>query len=375
MKKIVIQTGNRAEYGLLEPLMKEMVSQGLDVKLLVTGEHLSSTSINEIILPIAKKVDIKVSSKKPVDTAKSIGLGIWGIANALSELKPDILVLLGDRYETLAGAIAALTLRIPVAHIAGGEISEGAIDENIRHAITKLSHIHFTMTDVCAARIDLMGEEAWRIHVVGSLCKDGIKIKQKKEVEKELGISLSEKTMLCIFHPVTLEFEKTQDQIKQLLSAINKAYIQTIMIYPNTDTGGDVIIKEIKKAMKNNNKLKTFKNINRDTFLSLMSYVDLMIGNSSSGLVESPMFKLPVINVGNRQRGRDRERNVVDVECDSKEITNMIKKILNNKNFRTELKNVKNEYSDGQASKRITDIIKNLQFDKDLIMKKYEVLL
>lgn len=377
MNKVVVVTGNRADYGLLKPLLYELDSQGFDVKLIATGDHLSEKgcqSITEIDFPIEASININVNPSKKTGIGSSIGLGVRKFTKKLFELQPEIIVLLGDRYETLAVAIAAMSLNIPIAHIGGGEISEGAIDENIRHAITKLSHLHFTMTDLCGYRVKSLAEESWRIHVTGSLNQDKMNLITVGELEKELKICFDKKTILCVYHPVTLELEnRSEFEIQEVLAAIKKLDYQTIIIYPNLDYGGDIIIKEIKEFAKSNKNIILLKNVPRDQFMSLMSCVDVMIGNSSAAIIDSPLFKLPVVNIGDRQNGRDQDKNVVNVKCKCNKIATATYKILQSEQMKKRLTDVINKNSDGFAARKIVKVLKETELNQELLVKKFNI--
>lgn len=377
-KQICIMTGTRAEYGYLKIIIEKIInSKKLSLSLIVTGMHLlkeyghTIDLIQKDNIPITKIIpmyDENDSSNSAL--GKAVGSSIIKFTESLIELKPDVLLVLGDRYEPLVAAIAASTLKIPIAHIHGGDVS-GTIDESLRYAITKLSHIHFPASSKSAKRIELMGEEKWRIHMVGSTTIDNIlheKLLNKQEICKEFELNESEKIALCVQHPNVYESEIAGEQMKITLQVLRDLNLQVIIIYPNNDIGSELIIEEIKKY-KAHPKFKIFKNIQRKIYLSLLKNVDFLIGNSSSGLIESPIFKLPVVNIGDRNKGRETADNVIDVIHDYDEIKNAIKKALS-KDFRDLCKIVKNPYGDGKASERIVRILEDLKIEKKLLIKK-----
>lgn len=380
MKKIAVVTGTRAEYGLLYWTMKEIENDPeLELQLLVTGMHLSpefGLTVQEIEkdgFKIDEKIEILLSSDTGQGVAKAIGLGVIGFTQAFVRLNPDILMILGDRFEIFAAATAAMAMNIPIAHIGGGESTEGAIDEQIRHAITRMAHIHFTSCDYYAKRIKKMGEEEWRIFNVGAPGLENIKrlkLLNREEVEKLLNVDLSETTLLVTYHPVTLEMQTLKEQMDNLLSALMQTGHQIIFTYPNSDSGGRYIIKRINEFIKDYNKAKAFVNLGQQKYLSLLQYVNAMVGNSSSGIIEAPSFKLPVVNIGDRQRGRLRAENIIDVGYSEEEILNGINKALQDEEFRMKLEYIKNPYGDGNTSKKIIKILKELDTKQENFLKK-----
>ncbi|ADD01787.1 UDP-N-acetyl-D-glucosamine 2-epimerase, UDP-hydrolysing [Thermoanaerobacter italicus Ab9] len=380
MKKIAVVTGTRAEYGLLYWTMKEIENDPeLELQLIVTGMHLSpefGLTVQEIEkdgFKIDEKIEILLSSDTGQGVAKAIGLGVIGFTQAFVRLNPDILMILGDRFEIFAAATAAMAMNIPIAHIGGGESTEGAIDEQIRHAITRMAHIHFTSCDYYAKRIKKMGEEEWRIFNVGAPGLENIKrlkLLNREEVEKLLNVDLSETTLLVTYHPVTLEMQTLKEQMDNLLGALMQTGYQIIFTYPNSDSGGRYIIKRINEFIKNYNKAKAFVNLGQQKYLSLLQYVNAMVGNSSSGIIEAPSFKLPVVNIGDRQKGRLRAENIIDVGYSKEEILNGINKALQDEEFRAKLEDIKNPYGDGDTSKKIIKILKEINTKQENFLKK-----
>ena len=371
-------TGTRAEYGILRPVLRAIkASPQLDLALIATGMHLSK-EFGSTVKEIEKdgfKIDAKVEMLHTEDTgaamAKSIGKCAGGMTDALEQIKPDILLLLGDRAEMLAAAVAASYMEIPVAHLHGGEVS-GSVDDSVRHAITKLAHIHFPATEKSAKRIIKMGEDPSRIFVVGAPSLDTIlneRLPKQAELAKKYGLDLSKPILLVLQHSVVTEADEAAGQIKKTLDAIAELKYQTILIYPNADAGGRRMIKAIKKYEKYPF-IKSFKSIPYTDYLGLMRTVSVMVGNSSSGIIEAPSFHLPVVNIGTRQKGRERSTNVIDVGYNRGEIIKAVKKALYDRKFRAKVKKCKNPYGDGKASQRIVKVLSKIEITPKLLQKK-----
>ena len=380
-RKIAVVTGTRAEYGLLYWIIKE-IHDGPDLilQLVVAGMHLSpefGLTYKEIEadgFPIAEKVEMLLSSDTEVGISTSIGLGIIGFANAFERLKPDILLVLGDRFEILAAATAAAIARIPIAHIHGGEATEGAVDDSIRHAMTKMSHIHFPATDLYARRIQQMGEDPDRIFTFGAPGLDNIyrlKVPGHNELAKELAIEFGEKVAVITYHPVTLEEHTAERHISNLLAVLAGRDLTLVFTYANADTGGRIINRMISDFVKSKPNAYAFTSLGQRRYLGLLSIADVMVGNSSSGIIEAPSLKLPVVNVGDRQRGRVRAANVIDCGIGEQEIAIALDQALT-KEFRESLKNLINPYGTGQASSRIVDVLRNIRLDEELIKKRFK---
>ena len=376
-QKISITTGTRSEYGILRELIKEISkSKKLELYLLVTGMHLSKKfgyTINEIKkdkIPIHAKIKMIPSGNTPYDMSVSLGKGIVGFSKIFKKIKPDLNVVLGDRDEALASALAASHMNIPNAHIHGGEISQG-IDEYNRHAITKISNIHFAATKKSKERIIKMGENRRNVILTGSPSIDEIKmskISSKHELEKKYLVDLDKPLFLLIQHPVTTEFEKSDLQIKMTLDALSKLKNQTIAILPNSDAGNEQIINQLRIFSKKCNFLKVFPNLPRNDYLGFLRYCSALIGNSSSGIIEGSYLHTPVVNIGIRQLGREKDVNVIDVPIFSKSlILNALKKSLKKKN-----KKIKNSsiYGTGNASKKIVQYLETLPINPQMIQKK-----
>ena len=376
-QKISITTGTRSEYGILRELIKEISkSKKLELYLLVTGMHLSKKfgyTINEIKkdkIPIHAKIKMIPSGNTPYDMSVSLGKGIIGFSKIFKKIKPDLNVVLGDRDEALASALAASHMNIPNAHIHGGEISQG-IDEYNRHAITKISNIHFAATKKSKERIIKMGENRRNVILTGSPSIDEIKmskISSKHELEKKYLVDLDKPLFLLIQHPVTTEFEKSDLQIKMTLDALSKLKNQTIAILPNSDAGNEQIINQLRIFSKKCSFLKVFPNLPRNDYLGFLKHCSALIGNSSSGLIEGSYLHTPVINIGIRQLGREKDVNVIDVPIFSKPlIFNALKKSLEKKN-----KKIKNSsiYGTGFASKKIVQYLETIPINPQMIQKK-----
>ena len=379
---ICVVTGTRGEYGPLK-LLIEMInaSKKLKLSLLVTGMHLLRKYGNTIEdikkdgIPIAKIIPMYKEEESGIEgLGKAVGRAIGNFTTALYELKPDLLVIAGDRFESLAAVIVATTLSIPIAHIQGGDnVYQGQVDEQIRHAITKFAHIHFPATHKNAERIRLMGEADWRIHMVGAIAVDMI-FKYKKdllsreEICKKLNLDCSKKIILCLQHPYSFEPDKAGEQIHLTLKVLNDLNLQTVIIYPNNDPGSELIIKEI-LSFKNTPNLTVFQNLNRMDFLSLQNNADLLIGNSSTGIIEAPVFKLPVVNIGNRNKGRESGENVIDIEYDYEAIKTAVLKGLSEE-FKSFCQTILNPYGNGTASEQIVELLTGLPKKKDLLLKQ-----
>ena len=383
MKKICVVTGTRAEYGLLRWVMEGIRdSPELELQVIVTGMHLSpefGLTYNEIEkdgFNIDRKVEMLLSSDTSVGVAKSMGLGMIGFADALNVLKPDLLFVLGDRYEVLATTTAAMIARIPIAHSSGGETTEGAIDEAIRHAITKMSHLHFVEAKEYRRRVIQLGEHPDRVFLVGGLGVDNIhklKLFKKKELENSLDFKFGKRNLLITFHPVTLETNTSALHIKELLFALDELE-ETNLIFtmPNSDTDSRVLLKTILDFVEMHPNAKAFTSLGQLRYLSCVKHVDGVVGNSSSGLAEVPTFKKGTINIGDRQKGRLKADSIIDCEPNKKSIINAIQKLYTPA-FQNKLSSVKNPYGAGGGSEEIVNILKNTTLDGILKKKFYDL--
>lgn len=342
MKKICVITGSRAEYGLLSGLMKAIKEdESLELQVIATNMHLSpefGLTYKEIERDgffINKKVEMLLSSDTANATTKSVGLATIGFADAYEDLKPDMIVVLGDRYEILAAVSAALFYKIPVTHLHGGEITEGAYDDCIRHAITKMSHLHFTSTEEYRQRVIQLGEDPKRVFNVGAPGIENIKkvpLMDKKELESTLdGFTFNDKTLLITYHPVTLENSTAEEQIQSLLSALDECHdIKIIFTLPNSDTDGRVIIRLINEYVsKHQEKAIAYPSLGLKRYLSALQFVKAVVGNSSSGIIEVPSFGIPTLNIGDRQKGRIAANSVINCGTSKKDILQGLDKVLN----------------------------------------------
>jgi len=378
MRKIAVVTGTRAEYGPLRLLMKAIEkNKELELIPLITGMHLLPEYGNTYKL-VEKEFSQSVKIPMPLegDTLKDMAFylssGIKNFATYFSKNPPDIVVVTADRSEQLAAALAALYLNIPIAHINGGDVSGGTIDESIRHAITKIAHIHLAYTKTNAERIRKMGEEKNRIYITGTLAVEAIlktKLKSRNEIFSAYNLAPQKTTFLVVQHPITILKDKGYSEMKELFLALNILKEQTILVYPNCDAGGKKFITLIEKH-RNRKYLHIFKNLPHEDYLSFMKSVDVMIGNSSSGIVEAPTLKIPVINIGDRQRGRERSKNILDVKPTKDNIIKSVHYVLNNKEFQRRVKNCVNVFGEGNASKKIINVLKNLEIDDKLLTKR-----
>ncbi|MBT7590584.1 MAG: UDP-N-acetylglucosamine 2-epimerase (hydrolyzing) [Candidatus Scalindua sp.] len=382
MRKIAVVTGTRAEYGLLYWIIKSIhEAPDLELQLIVTGMHLShefGLTVREIEkdgFPIVERVEMLLSSDTESAIATSMGIGMIGFAKVYERIKSDILLVLGDRFEILSAVTSAIPFRIPVAHIAGGEVTEGAMDELFRHSITKMSHIHFPSTSKYVARIMQMGEIPENIFCFGAPGLDNViklNLLDKQQLVQELNLSHEKKWGIVTYHPVTLEKDSAKTQIDELLGGLdNFNDIYWIITFPNADMESRVIIESIEEYVKENpEKTNLFNSLGQLKYLSILKNATLMVGNSSSGLVEAPSFELPVVNIGDRQKGRIRAVNVIDVPvCKQNEIEIAINKALS-KDFRESLKGLRNPYGVGNASEKIVAILRNVSLS-DLSKKQF----
>ena len=377
-RKICVVTGTRAEYGLLYWLLKEIEADNeLQLQLIVTGMHLSpefGLTYKEIEkeFKIDKKIEMLLSSDTAIGISKSMGLAQISFAEAYEELKPYIVVVLGDRYEIFSATSAAMIAKIPVAHLHGGETTEGAFDESIRHSITKMSHLHFTATNEYKNRVIQLGEHPNRVFNVGGMGIENIKrlkLLNKEEFEKSIEFKLNKKNILVTFHPVTLEKVTAKEQFKELLDTIDELEDTNIIFTKaNSDTDGRVINQMIDEYVsKNFYKSIGFTSLGQLRYLSAIQFIDAVVGNSSSGLLEAPSFKIGTINIGNRQKGRIKAESVIDCSANKIDIKKAFERLYS-KEFQDSLLNVQNPYGDGCASTRIIDEIKKVNLSN--ILKK-----
>jgi UDP-hydrolysing UDP-N-acetyl-D-glucosamine 2-epimerase len=350
---------------------------GVDLRLIVLGAHLSpqfGETVREIEkdgLPIAARVECLLSSDTDVGMAKTLGLAVLSLADLLAQTRPDLLLLIADRYEMLAPAAVALTLRIPIAHIEGGEVSEGAIDDAVRNALTKMSHVHFTSTEGARARVIAMGEEPWRVHRAGAPSLDHLRrsrLLNREQLEEKLQIDLRSATYLVAYHPVTL-LRDTTEEADALFAALEELSVPVLFCYPNSDAGNHALLEKTRTFLATRPESKLFVNLDAVTYWSLLREVSVMIGNSSSGIMEAASFALPVVNVGFRQKGRERARNVIDAEPSAPAIGAKIAE-AGSSSFRDSLAGMTNPYGDGHAAEKIVQVLTSVPLNQELIVKR-----
>ena len=388
IKKIAVITGTRADYGYLKPLIIRIHEDDeLELQLYVTGMHLVKEhghTLDEVKkdFQVKEVVDIGVKSKNTdLDMAISSGKCIEEFARVFKRNNPDISIVLGDRVEAFSTATASYLLNIPVAHIAGGEMTNSLVDDDLRHAITKLSHLHFVSTEEYKKRVLQLGEENWRVHNVGALSLENIEnieIPKKEEIYSKYGFDINYPLCLVVYHPLTkiswkmanYEFASIFDALKETAKSTGKLNIA--IIYPNTDAGGYLIVDEIKKISNENNlNIKTFANLPHEEYISILANSDVLVGNTSSGIIEAPSLGIPYVCVGDRQKGRVRGNNVVDVRCNMIDIKKGLEKALFDSEFINIVKKKENPYYKPQPSKCIINILKSVNNIEKLINKKF----
>ena len=388
MKKICVITTSRADYGLLYHLIQQIYSSSrLELQLIVSGSHLSSqhgmtvSQIREDGFLIDAEVPIIQDTDTVLDISRAFSLGVTGFAQAYERLSPDIVLLLGDRYEILAAAISATIANIPIIHLHGGEVTEGAYDDAFRHSITKMAAVHFVAAQPYMDRVIQLGENPKDVHCVGGLGVDSLKkisLLNKKQLAKELNIELKEKLLLVTFHPVTLEKSQNQGQITALLSALcyiaeDINYDSTIIFtMPNADTEGSNLAVQIQAFVQKYKNAHFFASLGQQKYYSCLNHFDIVIGNSSSGLLEAPSFKIPTINIGSRQEGRLKAKSVIDCEPSTNEILNAINLSLS-KGFRHQIKDTKNPYGEGGATDKIMKILETIDITEIQSKKFYDI--
>lgn len=381
MRTLGVVTVARSDYGIYLPILRKIEADSeLRLRLIVSGMHLAPEfgrtveAIERDGFEIAEKVEMLVASDTPEAVAKSMGLGLIGYAQTYARLRPDLLVVLGDRFEMHAAALAALPFKIPVAHIHGGELTMGAIDDALRHSMTKLSHLHFVSTEEYARRVIQLGEEPWRVTVCGAPSLDNLKATELltiAELETKLGLSLKEPTLLVTYHPVTLEYEETEKQAGEFFAALSHFEMPIVFTAPNADTGGRLLIEMIRDYVATHPSARLVDNLGTQAYFSLMAISAAMVGNSSSGIIEASTFKLPVVNIGTRQKGRVRGANVIDVGNGREEIIAGIERALA-KDFRDGLSAHSNPYGRGDAADLIVARLKEVPLNQRLLVKQFQ---
>jgi UDP-hydrolysing UDP-N-acetyl-D-glucosamine 2-epimerase len=378
-RKIAVVTTSRADYShLYWPLRELSAHPDVDLKIIVMGAHLSpefGSTIQEIEkdgFNIDARVECLLSSDSDVGMAKTIGVATLNLADIFGQMRPDLLLLIADRYEMLAPASVALALRIPIAHIEGGEISEGAIDDAVRNALTKMSHVHFTSTQAARDRVIAMGEEPWRVHRAGAPSLDHLRrqtLFTREQVESRLRIELKHPAILVAYHPVTLARD-TVREADALFEALENLPDQILFCYPNADAGSRNLIERARTFAASRDAAHVFVNLDALTYWSLLKQVDVLVGNSSSGIMESASFALPTVNVGLRQQGRERARNVIDA---GPEVRAILKAIATAKStdFRRGLQGMTNPYGEGLASEKIVEVLTTVPLGEELLLKRH----
>jgi UDP-hydrolysing UDP-N-acetyl-D-glucosamine 2-epimerase len=377
-RTIAVVTSSRADYShLYWPLQDLQRHPDVDLKLIVLGAHLSPqfgqtvTTIEKDGFSIAGRIECLLSSDSDVGMAKTLGVAILGLADLLGQIQPDLLLLIADRYEMLAPAAVALTLRIPIAHIEGGEVSEGAIDDMVRNALTKMSHIHFTSTEKARARVIAMGEEPWRVHRAGAPSLDHLRRSQllsRSSLEQRLNVDLQRPTAVVAYHPVTM-LRDTTEEADALFSALREMDMQILFCYPNSDAGSYSLLERAKAFAALYRDARIFVNLAAVTYWSLLQQARLLIGNSSSGIMEAASLALPVVNVGFRQKGRERARNVLDAEPEASSILARIEE-AKSPEFREMLADMVNPYGDGLAAEKIVRVLTTTRLGAELLVKR-----
>jgi UDP-N-acetylglucosamine 2-epimerase (non-hydrolysing)/GDP/UDP-N,N'-diacetylbacillosamine 2-epimerase (hydrolysing) len=374
-RRIAVVTTSRADYShLYWPLRELEEHPEVELGVFTLGAHHSpefGNTIREIErdgFPIQSRIECLLSSDSDTGMAKTIGLAILGLADALTAWRPDLLLLIADRYEMLAPASVALALRIPMAHIEGGEISQGAIDDQVRNALTKMAHVHFTSNDNARRRVIAMGEEPWRVTTAGAPSLDHLKrsnLLDRASLEAKLGLRLTQPTILAAYHPVTI-LQDTTTEAESLFAALAEAPGQLVFVYPNSDAGSYGLIERTKVLAGTRPETRIFVNLDAVTYWSLLGQVDAMVGNSSSGIMEAASFALPVVNVGMRQQGRERARNTLDAPAETAAIAAALRKALDPE-FRSGLRGMVNPYGNGTAAETIARVLTTVKLEGLLV--------
>jgi UDP-hydrolysing UDP-N-acetyl-D-glucosamine 2-epimerase len=378
-RRIAVITTSRADYGHLYWPLRDMAEhQQVDLKLVVLGSHLSPEfgyTVQEIErdgFEIDARIECLLSSDSDVGMAKTIGVATLSLADCFGQMRPDLLLLIADRYEMLAPASVALALRIPIAHIEGGEISEGAIDDAVRNALTMMSCIHFTSTHAARQRVIDMGEEEWRVHRAGAPSLDHLRrqtLFSREQLESRLKINLHQPTVLVAYHPVTIA-RNTVQEADALFAALDALPDQLLFCYPNSDAGSRSLIERTESFVSSRKAAQVFVNLDPVTYWSLLKQVDVMAGNSSSGIMETASFALPTVNIGLRQQGRERARNILDAAPEAGSIRNAVR-AAKSPEFRKSLEGMNNPYGEGFASEKIVQVLTTVPLSPKLLMKRH----
>jgi GDP/UDP-N,N'-diacetylbacillosamine 2-epimerase (hydrolysing) len=382
-RRVCVVTGTRAEYGLLRWVMESVRARaGLELQVVATGMHLSPEfgltyqELEKDGFTIDRKVEMLLSSDTPTGIGKSIGLGVIGMSEALAQLQPDVMLILGDRFEIFAAAAAAQIARVPVAHAHGGEATEGAIDEALRHSITKMSHLHFVAAAEYRRRVIQLGEQPDRVFLVGGLGIDNIKrlrLLDRDALEESLGFKLGVRNLLITFHPVTLENAASAQQMHELLAALEQLHdTHLIFTMPNADTEGRELIDMVRRFVAGHSNASAFTSLGQIRYLSCMRHVDGVVGNSSSGLIEAPSLGRGTVNIGDRQRGRLKAASVIDCAPERASILDALRRLLT-PDFQAMSRAVCNPYGDGGASDRIVETLATTSLEGILKKRFYDL--
>jgi UDP-N-acetylglucosamine 2-epimerase (non-hydrolysing)/GDP/UDP-N,N'-diacetylbacillosamine 2-epimerase (hydrolysing) len=379
VRSIAVVTVGRSDYGIYLPILRHIQSHpDLELRIIAAGMHLSPAfgrtvcRIESDGFEIDERVEMLLSSDTPAGVVMSMGLGLVGFAQAYARRRPDILLVLGDRFEMHTAALAALPFNIPVAHIHGGELTEGAIDDAFRHSMTKLSHLHFVAADEYAARVIQMGEEPWRVVVSGAPALDNLRsaaLLDRAELTSRFQLP-SEPYLLVTFHPVTLEYEQTEFQVTELFEALRLAAYPVVFTAPNADMRHTVIGGAIRRFVREHDRARLVDNFGTFEYLSAMRFAAAVVGNSSSGLIEAPSLRVPVVNIGTRQQGRIRAKNVIDTGYDRAQIVAAIRRATDPA-FRPVVEQAVNPYGNSQAAEIIVDRLARVDLGRSLIVKKF----
>jgi len=380
MRTVGVVTVARSDFGCYLPVLREMERHpDLHARLFVSGMHLSPEfgltvrEIEEQGFSADERIEMLLSSDTPQGIAKSIGLGVAGFSQTFQRSEPGLLLVLGDRFEMLSAVVAALPFNIPVAHIHGGELTYGAIDDAMRHAITKMSHLHFASTETSAARIVQMGEEPWRVTVSGAPALDNLRTTEllgRGELASRFGLHLDDEFLLVTFHPETLNYDRTDVVLAQLLGALEELALPSIITYPNADTHGRSIVDGITALASRDGRFQVAPSLGAQGYWSLARLAQAMVGNSSSGIIEAPSLGLPVVNIGDRQAGREKAANVIDVAADKSGIVEAVRRAIS-PDFRASLRGLENPYGDGHAAEKIVRRLADEEDRECLIRKRF----
>lgn len=379
IRKIAVVTTSRADYNhLYWPLRTMAAREDIDLRIIAMGPHLSPEFGNTARemeaegLTIDSRIECLLSSDTDVGMAKTIGVATLGLADCLGRMRPDLMLLIADRYEFLAPASVGLALRIPMAHIEGGEISEGAIDDAVRNALTKMCHVHFTSTATARERVIGMGEEAWRVHHAGAPSLDHLRrsvLPSREALEAQLGLDLSRPTALVTCHPTTIPLDTTREAAV-VFSALESSPLQKIFCYPNADAGSRAIIERARAMAARDAGVRVVVNLPAVQYWGLLRAVSVLVGNSSSGIMEAASFGIPAVNIGIRQRGREHGANVLNVEAEAGAISAALAKAMEPE-FRASLRGMQNPYGDGRASEKIVEILRTVPLGEELLLKRH----